>query len=89
MSKQLTRKEIEALAAFFGCSITSTAVWNKGAVDYEIYVVGNGKREMAGITNVNNPASLPWTNHDWSRAFQRISGQSTADLWTQGKRGMR
>ncbi len=80
MGKQLTRNEIEALAVFFGCSITSTAVWNAG-VTYDIYIVHGDTRERVGNVPINNPIYMSWTASDWSHAFQRISGIRTADLW--------
>jgi hypothetical protein len=53
-----------------------------GTSTYDIYIACKDKEEKAGNLPVNNPAYLPWTNHEWTKAFQRISGVSSADLWS-------
>lgn len=92
--RKLSRPEIEALAAFFGCRVaTGPNTSNKDTYGvqgwWDVYILCNKSRdrEMVGTVATNNPAYLDWTNVDWTKAFQRVSGMSTANLWDQGKRG--
>jgi len=86
--RKLSRPEIEALAAFFGCRVGAQSSGSMGTLTYDIYIVFKDTREKIGNIPTNNPIYIPWTNVDWTRAFQRVSGQSTANLWEQGKRGV-
>lgn len=80
--RKLSRPEIEALAAFFGCRVASLP--GRGLSEWDIYIDRKDKREKVGtVVNTNNPAYLSWTNHDWAKAFQRISGVSSANLWSR------
>ena len=89
-SRKLSRPEIESLGKMFGCLIASRSVGsNTGGLSYDIYIVFKDKREKVGNIPTNNPIYIPWTDHQWTEAFQRISGISGADLWNQGKRGGR
>lgn len=83
--RKLSRPEIEGLAEFFGCRVASLS--GKRLSEWDIYIDCKGKREKAGTVTTNNPAYLPWSNHDWTKAFQRVSGINGANLWDQGKRG--
>jgi hypothetical protein len=89
--RKLSCPEIDALAAFFGCRVATMAASRTGAHNtydmWDVYIVHGETKEKIGVVSPNNPAYLQWTNHDWTRAFQRISGMSTANLWEQGKRG--
>lgn len=88
--RKLSRPEIEALAKFFGCLIATRQVGSSsGSPTYDIYIVFKEKREKVGNTPTGNPIYINWTDHDWSKAFQRISGMRTASLWEQGRRGGR
>lgn len=90
--RKLSRPEIEGLADFFGCRVSSTPYKDKDKYeDWNFYITcsKNRNREFVGSHTTNNPAYLSWTNHDWTKAFQRISGISGANLWDQGKRGRR
>lgn len=81
--RKLSRPEIEGLAAFFGCRVATLS--GKGLSEWDIYIVCKDKREKVGTVGTNNPAYLSWTNHDWAKAFQRVSGISGANLWFHHK----
>lgn len=84
--RKLSRPEIEGLAEVFGCRVTSrTRGSSMGTPTYDIYIVCKGKEERIGNIPTNNPIYLYWTNHDWTKAFQRISGVSGAELWSRPK----
>lgn len=80
-----TRKQVEDLAALFGCCIEygprkSCSNWR------EIYIVHGETREQVGETwKLGQDLGLSWTTQDWTKAFQRISGVSGAELWSRPK----
>lgn len=86
--RKLSRPEIEGLAAFFGCQVITTLNGSMVGESYAVYIVCKGNQEKVGTVGTNNPIYLDWTNHDWTKAFQRVSGQSTANLWEQGRRNI-
>jgi hypothetical protein len=86
--RRLTRTEVEALAALFGCRLEYKAEYPNSAWQ-NTYVVHRGTRKAIGSTRVSNRDFSTKTNHEWSEIFREISGISTANLWEQGKRGMR
>jgi hypothetical protein len=92
--RKLSRTEIEGLAAFFGCRVaTMINTSNKDTYGvqgwWDVYIACGDTKEKIGVVSPNNPVHLHWNANDWTQAFQRISGISGADLWEQGKRGMR
>lgn len=80
--RKLSRPEIEGLAEFFGCRVATLP--GKG-LDFDVYITFKDKREKVGSVPTNNPTYLGWTNHDWTKAFQRVSGISGANLWFHHK----
>jgi hypothetical protein len=88
--RKLSRNEIEALAALFECRVaTLPNTSNKDTYGvqgwWDVYIVCSETKEKIGVVSPNNPAYMRWNANDWTKAFQRISGRSTADLWDQGK----
>lgn len=79
--RKLSRPEIEALAAFFGCRVTTQQGYTLSGMTWNVYIVYKAERKKIGTVATNDPACLSWTNHDWTKAFQCISGVSNADLW--------
>jgi hypothetical protein len=90
--RKLSRPEIEGLAAFFGCRVATMAASRTGigARDmWDVYIVHGETKEKIGVVSPNNPVHMRWNANDWTQAFQRVSGISGANLWDQGKRGIR
>lgn len=83
MSNRLTRNEVEALAALFGCQMEyktqHLSVWQ------DTYVVCRDTRKPIGSTRVSNRDFSTKTNHEWAAIFREVSGMSTADLWSRPK----
>ena len=84
MSKPLTRPQIEAIGKMFGCYITAVSSYQIGSYGmWDMYIVCGDKKEKIGTVGSNSPVSMRWNSNDWTNAFQRISGISSATLWNR------
>jgi hypothetical protein len=82
--RRLTRNEVEALAALFGCRLEYKSQYS-GLLWQDTYVVYKDTRKAIGSTRTSNRDFSTKTNHEWSEIFREVSGISSANLWEQGR----
>lgn len=85
--KALSRIEAEKLAGIYGCKITYHRAANASLFSnaQDTYIECGNAREHVGRSYGASRAVFfcGWTTADWIKAFERVSGKKTANLWAQ------